>query len=232
MLTNFSIATDKSVLQERFGLESIEEFDFNYNVQPTQKCPVITSGEATQGVNFHWGITGNFTKNKSVSNRLLYASKEQIQSKPTLKSGLMQRRCVILADGFYSWKSIAKKESVPYRSALAENNPFAIAGIWNQFSDEADEAHNTFMMITVPTQGPMTNIIHQAPAVLNEDLLIEWLNPSTQDESLFDFINNHQLAQFRSYPVNPKLAKPDFSDASLWQEVPPANQFGNLTLFN
>lgn len=232
MLTNYSITTNKNVLKETFFLEDIEDFTVNYNTQPTQLLPVITSDNPGHCVNFHWGITGDFTKNKSVSDKLLYAPLESVQSKATLKNALMHRRCVILSDGFYGWKNIAKKESVPYRACLADNSPFAIAGIWNQFTDELEVVHHTFMMITVKTQGKLAEIVQEAPAVLNEDLLIEWLNPSTQDDSLLDFISADQHQNFKTYSVNPKLAKADFNDPSLWEKVPPANQFGNLTLFN
>ncbi len=232
MLTNYSIATDSNLLKELFHLEDIESFDSNYNVQPTQALPVITSDQPDQSLNFHWGITGDFTKNKSVSQKLLYAPLAQLGTKATLRDGLMHKRCVIIADGFYTWKTIAKKEAVPYRSCLNNNQPFAMAGIWNQFTDENDESKQTFMIITTETKGPISEFTSEAPLVLNEDLMIEWLNPSTQDDSLLDFLGACHHNDFTSYSVNPKLSDPKFNDAKLWEKVPPANQFGNLTLFN
>ena len=111
MLTNYSIASEPDLLKEIFHLEQIEKFDANYNAQPTQALPVITSDQPDQSLNFHWGITSGFAKNKSVSEKVLYAPSGQLGTKATLRDGLMYKRCVILADGFYTWKSISKKRS-------------------------------------------------------------------------------------------------------------------------
>lgn len=232
MLSNYSIASNPELLKEIFHLEHVDPFDANYNVQPTQALPVITSNRPDQSLNFHWGITSGFTKNKSVSEKLLYAPSAQLATKATLRDGLMHKRCVILADGFYTWKNIAKKEAIPYRSCLPNNYPFAMAGIWNQYTNENDEAHHTFMIIRTETKGPISEYTPVAPLILNEDLMVEWLNPSIQDDSLLDFLGACHHNDFTSYTVNPKLSDPKFNEASLWEKVPPANQFGNLTLFN
>jgi putative SOS response-associated peptidase YedK len=232
MLTNYSIASEKSVLQKKFALEEMESFEKNFNAQPTQALPVITNKQPDQAMSYFWGITGGFTKNKSVSQKWLYAPAEQLGTKATLKNGLMQRRCAILADGFYTWKSIAKKEAIPYRSCLKDNEPFAMAGIWNQYTDESDQIYQTFMLITTQTQGSLSEYTDQAPLILHEELLVEWLNPATQDDSLLDYLGSCHHRDFISYSINPRLADPTFNQAKLWEKVPPANQFGNLTLFS
>lgn len=231
MIANYSITTKPEVLKAKFFLDELQEFSPSFNAQPTQLLPVITSTNPDQLVTFNWGITGEFTRNKSVSNKLLYAPLEDIPNKASLRNSLMNKRCVVLADGFYTWKTISKKGLTPYRSALNKNESFAIAGLWSEYTNENEEVFPTFMMITAEAPSNMTNVAERVPVILNEDLLIEWLNPSTQDDSLLDFLKNEEMAKFNSYPVNPKLKDPTFNNEELWKEAPPADQFGNLTLF-
>lgn len=232
MIANYSITTNVEELKEKYFLDHIQTFTPNYNVQPTQALPVITSQHPDRLDLFNWGITGDFTRNKSVSNKLLYAPLADIPNKASLRNSLKTKRCVVLADGFYSWKVISKKGLTPYRSALNKNEPFVMAGLWNEYTTDEDEVHHTFMIITTAAEGPMQAVAERVPVILNEDLMIEWLNPSTQDDSLLDFLKNNEIANFHSYPVNPKLKSADFNSEELWKEVPPADQFGNLTLFN
>ncbi|WP_422356455.1 SOS response-associated peptidase [Roseivirga pacifica] len=232
MLTNFSIATDPQKIAKQFSVELPENYQPTYNANPTQKLPIITSANPEKIELVHWGSTEAFSKSKSVSGKLLFAPAEEIQTKSSLKKNFSNRRCVILADSFYAWKEIAKKEKVPYRFYIGENNLFAIAGLWDSFEDEDGAVVNTFMMITTAANNTVSEVSERMPAILNEDLLIEWLNEDTKDDSLLEFIKPYQPNDLDKYTINPKLADPNFNDSKLWERVPPANQFGNLTLFN
>ena len=232
MITNYSIAAKPSSLKEKFSLEDLPDFEANYNAQPTQLLPVISIEHPDRLSLFNWGITGNFTKNKPVSEKLLFAPLGDIPHKSSLRNRLMTKRCVILSDGFYSWKSISKKGLTPYRSALNYNETFAMAGLWTEYSTDEDEIHPTFMIITTEATGTLKDVTERIPVVLNEDLLIEWLNPLTQDDNLLDFLQREEITGFHSYPINPKLKDPNYNSEDLWKEMPPADQFGNLTLFN
>jgi putative SOS response-associated peptidase YedK len=232
MISNYSISTPSNSIKEKFSLDSLEAFEPNYNAQPTQSLPVITSKDPDQLQNFNWGIVGDFTKNKSVSEKLLYAPIEEIPQKASLKSSLQHKRCAVIADGFYSWKSISKKGLTPYRLFLNNNECFAMAGLWTEYNTDEDKVYHTFKIITAPAVDNLTNLTERIPVIINEDLLIEWLNPTTQDDSLLDFLTNTEASKLQSYPINPKLKDPQFNSEELWKEVPPADQFGNLTLFS
>jgi len=231
MISNYSISTAGNIIKEKFSLDSLEAFEPNFNAQPTQSLPVITSQDPDQLQNFNWGIVGDFTKNKSVSEKLLYAPIEEIPQKSSLKSSLKHKRCVVIADGFYTWKAISKKGLTPYRSCLNENECFAMAGLWTEYNTDEDQVYHTFKIITAPAVDTLTNLTDRIPVIINEDFLIEWLNPTTQDDSLLDFLTNTEARKLHSYPINPKLKDPQFNSVELWKEVPPADQFGNLTIF-
>lgn len=232
MQINFSIASNAETLAERFHIEVNDHYTPSYNAKPSNLLPVITSQEPTSLSHFFWGINPSFSKSRGVSDKLLYAPIEHVLTKPSLKKSLQRQRCVILADGFYAWKEIAKKEKVPYRFYLDNNVPFGIAGLWDSFETEPGETVHTFMMVTTPASAEVKKIEQRMPAILSKDLMLEWLNEANTAESLNEFVKPYSEEHLLHHSINPKLADSDFNDKRLWEKVPPANQFGNLTLFN
>ena len=51
---------------------------------------------------------------------------------PSFKKALMNRRCLIPADGFYEWKTAAGSK-IPMNIHLKSNELFAMAGLWEQW---------------------------------------------------------------------------------------------------
>lgn len=232
MQINFSIASEAQLVGEHFHIAVADQYNKSYNAQPSDLLPVITS-QNPEGLSFfYWGINPSFTKSRGVSNKLLYAPVEDILTKPSLKKALQLKRCVIIADGFYNWKDIAKKEKVPYRFHLQNNSLFGIAGLWDSFESESGDLVYTFMMITTPASTEVKKVSERMPAILNEDLMMEWLNESNTSDSILDFVKPYDEQHIFQYTINPKLADASFNDERLWKKIPPANQFGNLTLFN
>jgi len=45
---------------------------------------------------------------------------------------MAERRCLVLADSFYEWKKIEKRQKTPYRFQFKTGEPFAFAGIWEE----------------------------------------------------------------------------------------------------
>jgi len=232
MLPNYSIASESQLIQEHFSVEVPENHKGTFNAQPTDLLPIITSADPDILSYYHWGITPSFTKSKGVSNKLLFAPVEEILSKASQRKSLKQKRCIIPADSFYDWKDIGKKEQIPYRFYLQNNSLFSIAGIWDTFEDEEGQQVNTFMMLTTKASPDVRDVTDRMPALLNDDLLVEWLNDSNSSESILEYVTPFNDEQIKSYTVNPKLADPNYNTVDLWQKVPPANQFGNLTLFS
>ena len=68
-----------------------------------------------------------------------FAPVEDIPHKASLKRHLRTHRCVIIADGFYDWKTLSKKGRTPYRFFLPGNELFAIAGLWDVFENDQGE---------------------------------------------------------------------------------------------
>ena len=232
MPINYSTATSPEMIEESFNVEVTGSYTPSYNCHPTQLLPVITS-EDPEGLSFfYWGINPGFVKSKSISEKLVYAPAEDLLEKASLKKNLKNQRCIIIADGFYTWKNLSKKGRVPYRFHLADKSPFAIAGLWDEFDNEQGETIHSFKMITTEANKDVSDIAERMPAILLEDFIIEWLNHSNSEESVASFIKPYAGQPLDRYTVNPRLSDPSFNHPDLFNKVPAADQFGNFTLFN
>ena len=201
-----------------------------YNAAPAQLLPVITMGSAGLS-HFYWGTAPEWSKNKPISEKIINVRVEQVNERPTLRKQLKKSRCIIPADGFYGWKKIGKKTAVPYRVELKPKGLFAIAGMWDEYDDEEGNMIHTFMMVTVLSTGSVAEISERMPAILTQDEIAIWMNSESSEEQLLPCLHAFD-GKFESFSVSPRIADPNADDATLIIPVPPADQFGNLTLFS
>lgn len=231
MPSSYSIASSAKTIEEYFNVEVTKQYQALFNASPTKLLPIITA-ENPDGLSFfYWGINPAFVKSNSISEKLIFAPVDQILSKASLKKNLKSQRCVILADSFYAWKTISKKERVPYRFHLADKSPFGIAGLWDEFENENGESVHTFMMITTEANEDVVDVTDRMPAILKSDLMIDWLNESNTEESVVNFITPYKEKPLDRHTITPKISDPLFESDELHKKAPPANQFGSFTLF-
>ena len=115
MIERYSITASPTKIKQRFNTDVLETYAPNFNSAPTHLLPVITSA-SPQGIStFYWGTSPEWAKNKTLSEKIINIRTESILEKPMLKKDMMKNRCLVPADGFYAWKKVGKKTSIPYR---------------------------------------------------------------------------------------------------------------------
>lgn len=220
-----------SQLQDRFKIEVSESYKPRFNAAPTQLLPVIIQG--SKGFSFfYWGQIPNWSKNKSLSDKLLFAESEQLQQKSSLKNALNTRRCIIPMDGYYDWKRISKKGKVAHRIVFNSNEIVSVAAVWEEFEDEQGEVAHTFKIITRPADDIVKEFNNRMPLVLSPKLENEWLDQSKSSEEV---LSNLELAhgyQLTSYSVSPAIEDTTKDSERLIAPFAPADQFGNYSLFD
>lgn len=227
MIERYSIAADAEVLQQRYLLESTEHYEKKYNAFPGQLLPILLH-EGGRGLSyFYWGSRP--VASRSMAERVINIRGELIEEKPVFKKKMKGHRCIIPADGFYCWKKIGKRQAIPWRFALPENPIFSIAGVWEEFENNGEFLH-TFQLITRP--HPLADITERMPVILSLEEEKTWMNTGTSEEELLALISTNQPPGLINYSVSPLLNSPSCNSILLFQPSPPADQFGNLTLFD
>jgi putative SOS response-associated peptidase YedK len=232
MIDRYSITVSPDKIRERFAVDVPPHVQPRFNAAPTQLLPVITSA-APQGVStFYWGTSPEWAKNKTVSEKIINVRSELISEKATLQKLLMKNRCVIPADGFYAWKKAGKKTLIPYRFVLNTNELFAIAGFWEEYEDTDGNDFHTFSMITTSAAPSVKSIYDRMPVLLTEEGEKIWLDKNAKQDELMALLVPYTATELNLYSVSPRISDISIDFPSLVIPTPPADQFGNLTLFD
>ena len=119
---------------------------------------------------------------------------------------------------------------MPYRVVLSNKSLFGIAGVWEEFETEGGETQHTFSMITVASPPSMAGSVERVPFILSEDQEHNWLHGKT-DLELEHILRSFQDYSLEHYSVSPAIEQDTKDLPSMVLPTPPADQFGNLTLF-
>jgi putative SOS response-associated peptidase YedK len=232
MIERYSLTLTATELAERFSVVVPDFYKPHYNAAPTQLLPVITSA-AREGLSvFYWGTSPEWSKNKTLAEKLINVRREYFEEKPALKRTLMKARCIVPADGFYAWKKVGKKTSIPYRFVPVNGEPFGFAALWEEFEDTDGNEIQTFSIITVPSNPMVATVSERMPLVLEKDVEAEWLNPDAAQIRIEEIMKSPSEGSINFYPVSPVISNTARDLPSMILPTPPADQHGNLTLFD
>ena len=149
-----------------------------YNIAPTQFIPAVRNDESNQRelVMLRWGLVPFWAKDLAIGNRMINARSETVTEKPSFRNAYKDRRCLILASGFYEWRKEGDVKT-PYFITTADESVFAFAGLWERWSSrETDESVQTTTIITAAANDFMTTLHHRMPIILQSDTADRWLS--------------------------------------------------------
>lgn len=211
MCGRFTLAADPADLQEMFELSTPPAtLAPRYNIAPTQPVAVIPNGETRALEIFRWGLIPSWAKDPAIGNRLINARAETLAEKPSFRTALKKRRCLVLADGFYEWKREGKSKT-PMYIQLKERRPFAFAGLWEVWKSPDDELIKTCTIITT-TPNALTEKIHdRMPVILPPKAYDLWLSPDELPaEKTLPLLKPFAASQMRAFAVSPLVNNPKF----------------------
>ncbi len=130
MCGRFTLTVDPADLREAFvGFTFPAQFAPRFNIAPSQPILAIPNDGRNTADFFLWGLIPSWAKDPSMGQRLINARGETLAEKPSFRGSFKYKRCLILADGFYEWKSQpGTKTKVPHFIHLKNRQPFAFAG--------------------------------------------------------------------------------------------------------
>lgn len=231
MIERYSITASAEKISERFSADVPGFYQPRFNAAPTQLLPILTSADPKGLSLFYWGRPPLWARNKSLSERIINLHAELLLERPVLKKTLMKFRCIIPADGFYAWKKLGKKTAIPYRFVI-DQELFSFAGLWEEFEDESGSVVHTFNMITTAANETVGRITERMPVMLDKSGEQVWLNQAATETNLIRCLTPYDAEKVSLYPVSPRINETKLDVPSLIIPTPPADQHGNLTLFD
>ena len=177
MCGRFAFYSPSEAAAALFGVNASTEVQPRYNIAPTQYIAAIRNAEQGERelVMLRWGLVPFWAKDPSIGNRMINARAETVAEKPSYRNAFKHRRCLVLADGFYEWQRSGDAKT-PYFISLASGAPFALAGLWENWTDkESGESLQTTTLITTAANEFMAPLHHRMPVILEADNAGEWL---------------------------------------------------------
>jgi putative SOS response-associated peptidase YedK len=177
MCGRFAFYSPSEAAVALFGVSASIEIKPRYNIAPTQFVAAIRDDEKKQRelVMLRWGLVPFWAKDPSIGSRMINARAETVAEKPSFRAAYRHRRCVVLADGFYEWHRDGDTKT-PYFISLASGEPFALAGLWENWTDKVSgDSLQTTTLITTAANEFMMPLHHRMPVILEPNTAGEWL---------------------------------------------------------
>ena len=217
MCGRYTIISPAPSLAKRFNATEAAEPAPNYNAAPSQALPIITNAAPQQIQLVSWGLVPSWSRDPAHGPKPINARAETLGEKPSFRALLARRRCLVLADSFYEWQDATGKSKTPHRILLRDEEPFAFAGLWDEWVDRASgEVHPTFTIITTEPNALMANIHNRMPVILpGPEAERAWLDDGLGPAAHQQLLLPYDAVLMKEYAVTTRVNSPAHNDPAV-----------------
>jgi putative SOS response-associated peptidase YedK len=227
MCGRYKLATPADVLRDVFGFVERPNLPARYNIAPTQDAPVVRQRRQPRGErtarNLRWGLVPPWAKDARIASPLINARAESLTSRPAFAKAFRQRRCAVLADGFYEWP-VGGENRQPYLVTRRDGAPFAFAGVWDRWIEERGAAEtpiDTFAIVTTAANDLLRALHPRMPVILVGKDLDTWLDPESDPTKLASALVGAPSESLQYMAVSRRVNSPWIDNATLAAPVGP-----------
>lgn len=234
MCGRYVVISKLKAIEKRFNLlPSPEElFGPMNNISVGDKAPVITNTSPKQIQLFRFGMTPSWAKKRmylfnarsegdhNKDNDPNYTGAMGIISKPSFRSVIRKKRCLVIVDAFIEGPK-KEKLSKPYVVYMKDKQrPFALAGIWDDWADpETGEVTSSFSIITTTANDVLQEIgHHRSPVILQPKQEELWLS-DVPLQDITAVLRPYEDDTLNAYPISPAIKNPRNKDMALLQPI-------------
>lgn len=217
MCGRFAFYSPAEATAALFGVADAPPVEARYNIAPTQAVAAVRDAPAggRELALLRWGLVPFWAKDPSIGNRMINARAETVAEKPAFRAAYRQRRCLVLADGFYEWHREGNSKT-PYYISPADGQPFAFAALWENWSGkESGESIQSTTLITTEANAFMAKLHHRMPVVLNPPNADRWLQG---EAGALDYVIEH-MPELRAWAVDRRVNNARNEGAELIEAV-------------
>lgn len=187
-----------------------------YNIGPGQDVWVVRLDREQQHRSLdalHWGLIPHFARDKKIAYKLINARAETIDTTPSYRTAFAKRRCLVVAHGFYEWRTLAPKRKQPFAIAKSDDTPMALAGVWENWKDPTTgEWIRSVAIVTTEANQALASLHDRMPVVLQPADFGLWLGerPSAPDQ--LKALLTPSTEAFTLWPVDPRMNRVQVDD--------------------
>jgi putative SOS response-associated peptidase YedK len=206
---------------EVFQTSDVEAWRPRYNLAPTQDAlclrspggaPISVEGEPVSQAPFEvkrlrWGLAPPW---KPDGPPVINARKETLAQRSLFRKALQERRCLVLADGFYEWKREGQQRSA-FLFRRRDRAVFAFAGLWQPIAGSTGAC----AIVTTAATDLLAPIHDRMPVILDESALSDWIKVrTTETEELLGLLTPIPTDQMEAVPVADRVNDVHHDDPS------------------
>lgn len=202
-----------------FGLTENLPISPRYNIVPSQPAPVILNNDGVRTLDlYRWGLIPSWAKDPKIGNKMINARSETVTEKPSYRRLTKQKRCLMVADGFYEWRKDSEGKTL-MRILMRSQAPFAFAGLWDSWRHEGGKDVQSFTILTT-SANPLLKAVHdRMPVILRDDLIDPWLDPKIDLREMADVFDPYPDNEMRYYPVSKVVNSPRNDGPECWERI-------------
>lgn len=216
MCGRFTLTQPAEALAEVFQIQQVLDLEAQFNIAPTQTVVTVLHNAENNKREFQkvrWGLIPSWAKDPAIAHKLINARAETIAEKPSFRSAFKQRRCLVVADGFYEWQKHQGKKQ-PYYFRLRDEQPFGFAGLWEKWTNPDGEEIHSCTIVTTTANELLQQIHDRMPVILAPQDYDLWLDPGQQQpQALQDLLSPYPASEMTAYPVSTLVNSPKHNSA-------------------
>lgn len=201
--------------------EKIIQEQYHVSAFKNPEYPIITDSAEIQV--YKWGLIPFWAKSESdaaqIRTKTYNARAESIFQKPSFRSYIRAKRCIVPSTGWFDWRHESGKK-IPYYIFVKNQPIFSMAGIYADWKNPRNgQTIYTFSIITTQANQLMSyihNTNFRMPVLLHREDEEKWLFPELRDEKIQDLLKPYDDLM-DAYEINNDFLKKDSHDPSIIQ---------------
>jgi len=208
MCGRFTLNLPPEILAKIFSIPA-PSLTPRYNIAPSQQIAVIRNFSGENHLDYmRWGLVPSWAEDTSIGYKLINARSETVFEKNSFKRAIRTRRCLIPASGFYEWQH-SDNVKTPYYISMADDQPMAFAGIWEQWKAPDHSILETCAILTTAANHLMETIHDRMPVILHPQEYSLWLDREVSEpESLKQLFKPYPSDVMNAYKVSSMINNP------------------------
>ncbi len=202
------------IIPEHYGLpEPAEPILPSYNIAPGQEIIAVVQTPLGRNIaRLKWGLIPSWSRDLAKAPKSINARSETAWGKPSFRSAIRHRRCLIPANGFLEWKKAGARKQ-PYLIRFENLELFSMAGIWESWKNpETGKTVESCAILTTRANEAVVAIHDRMPVIIKPEDYSTWLAPESHREQIDALLRPFTDKPTLMQPVSIKVNSPKNND--------------------
>jgi len=188
----------------------------SYNISPSNLINVIykNNNDNINIDNLFWSFS-YYNKQNNITQFVINSRIETIVSKFLFKDSFLNRKCLIISNGYFEWRKTNNSKQ-PYFISIPKNELMFFGGIWRQ-EIKNNVKTNVVCIITKEANENLSKIHSRMPLIMSHNEGLEFLN----DRDNKFLVSNKSVVEddIDYFPVSKNVNNPKNNDENCIKEI-------------